>query len=146
MALGRSFGTVETRRWEELKTKLKLSLEERAILAEFLFGRFRNGAGVLHLPVPLANISDAAGLPEEQAENVLYQLQEKGLLTIDWESSVIACPEYWRHSQIYNSKQVIKICRIIFDLPENTATKPMLVFMEKEAERVRRERPAKQKE
>ena len=146
MAVGRSFGTVESRRWEELKKKLRLSLEERAVLAEFLYGRFRNGAGILHLPVPLPNIADAVGLPEERTGKALEGLQDKGLLVIDWDNSVIACPEYWRHSQIYNGKQAIKICRIILDLPDNAANGPMLAFIQEEAERVRRDRPAKQRE
>ena len=140
-----SFGTIEGRRWEQLKRK-ELSVPAKLVLVEFLVGRYRNGAGVIYLPVFIANIANAARISEEETRNALTELEGLGLMAVDSKNDVLACQEFWHHSWLSNGKHALKVARIIEDLPENTAMAPLVEILGQEEARVRTQRPAREVE
>lgn len=140
-----SFGTIEGRRWEQLK-RMGLSVPAKLVLVEFLVGRYRNGAGAVYLPVFIANIANAASISEEETRNALAELGKVGLMAVDSNNDVLACQEFWHHSWLSNGKHALKVARIVEDLPENTAMAPLIRILEQEEERVRTQRPAREVE
>lgn len=114
----RIFGTIDTRRWQELQ-KQGISPEGMYLLTELLVGRFRNPVGVIYIPFPLATLAKITGMDESTATGAFRELEARGLLEFDQDNEVIFLKEFWRHNIISSVKHTKGACARIMELPQN---------------------------